>query len=122
MITSTVTASVTRQGTDTSSSTGNPPPTSEKIITTEVCGKSGEVVVLSGLIQKADTENEKRTPVLSKLPLLGNLFKDKEKVSQNSQMVIYLVPHLENYEKRNNSPLSLKNWAEMRCNNLKVEL
>lgn len=115
MITSTVTASVTRQGIDTSSATGNPPPTTEKIITTEVCGKSGEVVVLSGLIQNAQTENEKRTPGISKLPLLGNLFKTKEKISQNSQMVIYMVPHLEQYGELKIQNKNLAEWSEQRC-------
>lgn len=95
MITSTVTASVTRQGVDTSASTGNPPPTTEKIVTTEVCGKSGEVVVLSGLIQTSESEINSRTPFVSKLPILGNLFKKKEKIMEKSQMIIYLVPHLE---------------------------
>ena len=95
MITSTVTASVTRQGVDTSASTGNPPPTTEKIVTTEVCGKSGEVVVLSGLIQNSESEIQSRTPVVSKIPILGNLFKKKEKIVEKSQMIIYLVPHLE---------------------------
>ena len=98
MITSSVTASVSRQGTDTSASTGNPPPTSEKLVTTEVCGKSGEPVVLSGLIQNADSNQVKRVPVISKIPLLGNLFKAKNKTSEASQMIIYLVPHIEGEE------------------------
>ena len=105
MITSKVTASVSRRGNDTSASTGNPPPTSEKLVTTEVCGKSGEPVVLSGLVQTAETEQEKRTPLLSKIPLFGNLFKSREKTKENMQMVIYLVPHVEDisvsiYEKK----------------------
>ena len=112
MITSTVTASVTRQGLDTSSSTGNPPPTTEKIVTTEVCGKSGEAVVLSGLIQNAESNDEKRVPLISKIPLLGKLFKNKNKLKQNSQMVIYLVPHLENYEKVDEEDIEL--WAQNR--------
>ncbi len=94
MITSKVTASVSRQGNDTSSSTGNPPPTSEKLVTTEVCGKSGEPVVLSGLVQTAESEQQKRSPLISKLPILGNLFKNKNKIKENMQMVIYLVPHI----------------------------
>lgn len=98
MITSKVTASVSRQGNDTSASTGNPPPTSEKIVTTEVCGKSGEPVVLSGLVQTAEGEQEKRTPLISKLPLIGNLFKAKDKTSERLQMVIYLVPHIQGTE------------------------
>ena len=94
MITSKVTASVSRRGNDTSGATGNPPPTSEKLVTTEVCGKSGEPVVLSGLVQTAESEEEKRSPFISKIPLLGNLFKAKNKTSENMQMVIYLVPHV----------------------------
>ena len=95
VVTSKVTASVSRRGNDTSASTGNPPPTSEKVITTEVCGKSGEPVVLSGLVQSADSEQEKRSPVISKIPLLGNLFKAKNITKENTQVVIYLVPHVE---------------------------
>ncbi len=94
MITSKVTASVSRRGNDTSASTGNPPPTSEKLVTTEVCGKSGEPVVLSGLVQKAESEQQKRSPLISKIPVLGNLFKNKNKTQENVQMVIYLVPHI----------------------------
>ena len=108
MITSSVTASVSRQGTDTSSSTGNPPPTTEKIVTTEVRGKSGEPVVLSGLVQNQDTKEEKQTPFISKIPLIGNLFKSRTKISEKSQMVIYLVPHLEGYEKK--AELYDRNW------------
>lgn len=95
MITSKVTASVSRQGNDTSGATGNPPPTSEKLVTTEVCGKSGVPVVLSGLVQTAESQQQKRSPLISKIPLLGNLFKNKNKTRENMQMVIYLVPHLE---------------------------
>lgn len=97
MITSTVKASVTRQGLDTSSSTGNPPPTSEKIVTTEVCGKSGEPIVISGLIQNSDSVSQNGIPLASKIPFVGNLFKSKEKITERSQMVIYLIPHIEDY-------------------------
>lgn len=95
MITSTVTASISRQGIDNSEATGNPPPTSEKLLTTEVTGKSGEPIVLSGLLLSAESEGEKRSPFISKIPLIGNLFKNKNKTKENSQMIIYLVPHVE---------------------------
>ena len=95
MITSSVTASVTRQGMDTSASTGNPPPTSEKLVTTEVCGKSGEPIIISGLVQDTSSEESSGIPLVSKVPLLGLLFKSREKISEKSQMVIYLVPHIE---------------------------
>ena len=95
MITSKVTASVSRQGADLSSSTGNPPPTSEKIITTEVLGKSGEPLVLSGLMQNDEELVEERTPFLSKIPIIGWFFKSHKKTKERSEMVIYLVPRWE---------------------------
>lgn len=94
MITTKVNASISRQGADVSSS-GNPPPTSEKNVTTEVRGKSGEVIVLSGLVQDDTTVAEDRTPLLSKIPLLGWLFKKQQKTEEKNEMYIYLVPHLE---------------------------
>lgn len=94
MITTKVNASISRQGADVSSS-GNPPATTEKIVTTEVRGKSGEVIVLSGLVQDDSTIAEDRTPLLSKIPVLGWLFKKHQKTEEKNEMYIYLVPHLE---------------------------
>jgi len=122
MITSSVTASLSRQGIDTSSTTGNPPPTSEKLVTTEVRGRSGEPVVLSGLILSSETDQQKRTPFWSKLPLLGNLFRAKDKIKEKSQMVIYLVPHL---EEENRSVYKKKfdaNWAKERIASLRKRM
>ena len=95
MVTTTVTASVSKRGADVSSTIGNPPPTSEKVLTTQVRGRSGETVVLSGLRQNDSTIIEQRTPLLSKIPLLGRLFKSKNNTSENTQMIIYLVPHVD---------------------------
>ncbi len=114
MITSSVTASLSRQGIDTSSSTGNPPPTSEKIVTTEVRGRSGEPVILSGLVLNAESNQQKRSPFLSKIPLLGNLFKAKDSTKEKSQMVIYLVPHLEDEDRSAYTKKYDVNWAKER--------
>lgn len=95
MITTKVTASVSRQGADTSSTTGNPPPTSEKVITTEVLCKSGEPIVLSGLVQNESSFIEQRTPGLGKIPGLGWAFKGRKETEEKTEMVIYLVPHWE---------------------------
>ena len=95
MITTTVTASVSKRGVDVSSVAGNPPPTSEKILTTQVRARSGETVVLSGLRQNDSTIIEQRIPVISKLPLLGWFFKSKNNSSENTQMIIYLAPHVD---------------------------
>ena len=49
---------------------------------------------MSGLVQTAESEQEKATPWISKVPVIGNLFKSKEKTKESMQMVIYLVPHI----------------------------
>lgn len=97
-ITSKVKASVSRQGIDTSTSTGNPPSTSEKIVTTEISTKSGEPVILSGLVQDSSIDGETRLPGFSKIPFIGKLFKAETKIKEKNQIVIYLVPHLDDLE------------------------
>ncbi|MBR4463988.1 MAG: type II and III secretion system protein [Treponema sp.] len=113
MITSKITASMSRQGKDLSSSTGNPPPTSEKVITTEVRARSGEAVVLSGLIQNEENESQSRVPFLSKIPLLGLLFKAKAKSSEKTELVIYLVPSAETKAKKTEKEIASYEKDEM---------
>jgi type II secretory pathway component GspD/PulD (secretin) len=94
-ITTSVSASVSRRGADVSYNSGNPPPTSEKFVTTQVIGKSGEVIVLSGLVQNDSTYVEERVPFLGKIPVIGRLFSGKTKNNEKTEMIIYLVPHIE---------------------------
>ena len=97
MITMDVSASVSKQGVDTNSV--NPPPTTEKVVSTQVRSRSGEPVVLSGLSQRNEDEAAQGVPFLSQIPLLGNLFKSGETTESHTEMIIYLVPHLEEDEK-----------------------
>lgn len=94
MVTMNVHASVSKRGADVSGTTSNPPPTSEKSITTKVNTNDGEPVILSGLKQDDSSISEKRTPLISRIPLLGWLFKSREKRSEKTEMVIYIVPHI----------------------------
>ncbi len=96
MVTTTVKATVSRQGADVSSSTGNPPPTYEKQITTQVRGLAGEPVILTGLKQTDMSKSEQRTPWISKIPIIGWLFKGKNDSKEKTEMIIYLVPHIDN--------------------------
>lgn len=95
VITTTITTSISKRGADVTMNTGNPPPTSEKIITTQVRSQSGEPVILSGLKQNEMSNVEEGVPGLSKIPVAGLLFKDKVKTTEKTEMVIYLVPHID---------------------------
>lgn len=95
MITMEVAATVSKRGADVSTTTGNPPTTSEKVVSTHVRTISGEPVIISGLIQNELNESEKKIPGLGDIPVLGLPFKNLNKTKETSEMVIYIVPHLE---------------------------
>jgi len=54
--------------------------------------KSGQVVVLGGLMQDALREEDASVPFLSDLPLIGGLFKHVRMVKKKSELVILLKP------------------------------
>ncbi|WDE04503.1 pilus (MSHA type) biogenesis protein MshL [Thalassomonas viridans] len=59
---------------------------------TIVKAKSGEIVVIGGLIETQKTDLESKTPLLGDLPILGEAFKNKSKASQKKELVIMLKP------------------------------
>ncbi len=95
IITMQISTSVSKQGVDVSKKNGNPPPTSEKTISTKIRARSGEPVVLSGLSQTDYSQSDQGVPLLSKIPLIGNLFKAKDVSESKTEMTIYLLVHVE---------------------------
>lgn len=59
---------------------------------TIIRAKSGEIVVIGGLIETYQTDQESKTPLLGDIPLLGDLFKSVSEVSQKRELVILLKP------------------------------
>lgn len=95
MITMNVAATISKQGTSSSTSAGSLPPTSEKIVNTQVRTASGSPVVIGGLIEQ-DTELQlEKTPLLARIPILGKLFEKKTRSVQNTRLDIYILPHIE---------------------------
>ncbi len=95
MITMKVTSTVSKQGTSTSSQTGALPNTSEKVVSTNVRTPSGKPVVIGGLIQQNKDSIIQKVPLLGDIPLLGLLFQSRTDTVTNTELVIYIVPHLE---------------------------
>ena len=54
--------------------------------------KSGQVVVIGGLMQDGLKDEDASVPFLSDLPLIGSLFKHVRKVKKKSELVILLKP------------------------------
>lgn len=57
-----------------------------------VYAKSGEIVVIGGLMSNSLVEKEAATPILSSIPLLGELFKHRSEEEVKSELVILLKP------------------------------
>ncbi len=59
---------------------------------TVVRAKSGEIVVIGGLIETTKVDMESKTPLLGDIPLMGELFKSKSQSTQKKELVLMLKP------------------------------
>ena len=59
---------------------------------TIIRAKSGEIVVIGGLMQSETREFESRVPYIGAIPVLGNLFKSKQDVETKKELVILIKP------------------------------
>ena len=59
---------------------------------TIIRAKSGEIVVIGGLIETYTIDKESKTPLLGDIPLVGELFKSKGETTQKRELVILLKP------------------------------
>ena len=67
-------------------------PIDNRDITTEIAIQSGQSVVMGGLIKDNSGIGKTGVPVLSKIPLLGNLFGTKNKSSERTELLVIITP------------------------------
>lgn len=68
--------------------------TSQRKITTNVIAEDGEIIVLGGLINDQLTESIQRVPGLSRIPLIGGLFKTRSTTNNKRNLMIFLRPRV----------------------------
>jgi len=56
--------------------------------------KDGETLVIGGLIREEEITSMSKVPLLSELPVLGELFKRRSKSSRPSEVLIFVTPHI----------------------------
>ncbi|HPS55346.1 MAG TPA: hypothetical protein PLP05_07105 [Sedimentisphaerales bacterium] len=61
--------------------------------------KDGQIVVLGGLRRQEKTKEVNQIPILGDCPVVGELFKNTNDVVKNSELIVFLSPHIY----RNNS-------------------
>ncbi len=59
---------------------------------TIIRAKTGEIVVIGGLIETRKTDVESKTPLLGDIPFVGELFKSKSETTRKTELVILLKP------------------------------
>lgn len=70
------------------------PSIDKKEANTEILVKDGETVVIGGIYQVEKTDSEKGVPWLSKIPVLGWLFKKESIVDTKRELLIFLTPKI----------------------------
>ncbi|RMG25331.1 MAG: hypothetical protein D6724_04340 [Armatimonadetes bacterium] len=54
--------------------------------------KNGETILLGGLNRKRESFSTQRYPILSDLPLIGNLFRSSNKTMENQELLVFITP------------------------------
>ena len=61
---------------------------------TEVTVHNGQTLVLGGILQTEDSQTVRKVPLLGDIPLLGYLFKKKDTVSREQELLVFLRPQV----------------------------
>ncbi len=89
-----VTLNLAPQITDTTgqASVGGIPPTITQRVTTLRTVRSGDTMVLGGLVRKQETQSSIRIPLLADLPFFGQLFRTRNKQTNDQELLIFVTP------------------------------
>ena len=74
--------------------TTTPPRVDTRKAQTSLLLKDGQVVVLGGLRRQEKTKEVDQIPILGDLPIIGELFKSTNTIVKNSELIVFLSPHI----------------------------
>ena len=70
------------------------PPINTQAAKTIVLVRDGQTAVVGGIYQSTETTSQQSTPFLSKIPILGYLFKSKFVDSRNNELLLFITPRI----------------------------
>lgn len=70
------------------------PPIETKNVKSEVLIDNGGTVVIGGIYEEEETTNESRVPLLGELPVIGVLFRTRSKISNRSELLVFITPRI----------------------------
>jgi type IV pilus secretin PilQ/predicted competence protein len=86
--------SVENASPDFSRAVNNIPPINTQRANTQVLVSDGQTTVIGGIYVSQEQSSTDRTPVLSRLPLLGWLFKRDSITDQSTELLIFITPRI----------------------------
>lgn len=72
----------------------NIPSIDTRSVQTQVLVNNGQTVVLGGIYEQETNHSVKRVPFLSDIPVLGYLFRSSTKISNKSELLIFVTPKI----------------------------
>jgi len=61
---------------------------------TVVVVPDGQTVIIGGLMERSKAQSDSKIPILGDIPLLGALFKHRQKADVKTELMIFLTPHI----------------------------
>jgi general secretion pathway protein D len=66
----------------------------ERAVTTEVVARSGESILLAGLISERKNDNSAKVPGFGDIPGIGYLFRSDSKAKERTELVVLITPRV----------------------------
>ncbi len=74
------------------------PGITEKSASASILVRDGDTVVLGGLYKTSNSKTENSVPLLGKIPILGWLFKSRERIKDKEELLVFITPKIINYD------------------------
>ena len=65
-----------------------------KRVQTQVLVENGGTVVIGGIFELLESEDSTKVPILGDIPYVGNLFKNKTRTTNRSELLIFITPRV----------------------------
>jgi type IV pilus assembly protein PilQ len=65
-----------------------------KHVRTQVLVENGGTVVLGGIFQQTERQDDTKVPVLGDVPVLGHLFKSTARTNDKTELLIFITPKI----------------------------
>ena len=97
----------------------NAPITEDRTFSGYIDILDGQQIVVGGMIKSKQTEVENKVPFLGDIPLIGSLFRSTETITENSEVVILITPHIVDMQNENDIEKLKQKTDEWRHNGSK---